>query len=219
MRLADPLRPALHSLGQDEGVDRRVVVGLRHEPVRQQPIEHLGEPVAALLGMHDRVVGGRRLHQPRQEGRLDEREVAGLLAEVGLGGGADAVRVLPEEHGVEVTLEDLVLALVLLEPDGVGHLQQLVASVAFEPGHVVVLDDLHRDRRGALHRTLGREVRQRRPEQAADVDAVVDVELAILDREEGLDHVPRDLREGDRLAVLDLEHADLVARRVVHVRA
>ncbi len=31
--LADPLRPALHPLGQDERVDRRVVVGLRDEPV------------------------------------------------------------------------------------------------------------------------------------------------------------------------------------------
>ncbi len=146
--------------------------------------------------MDDRVVAGRRLHQPGQERRLDERQVAGLLAEVGLGGGADAVRVLPEEHGVEVALEDLVLGLVLLEPHGVGHLQQLVATVAFEPGHVVVLDDLHRDRRGALHRTLGGEVRQRRPDQAADVDAVVDVELAVLDGEEGVDHVLRDVARG-----------------------
>ena len=38
---------------------------------------------------------------------------------------------------------------------------------------------------------------------------MVDVELAILDREEGVDHVLWHVADRDRLAVLDLERPDL----------
>ena len=98
-------------------------------------------------------------------------------------------------------------------------LQQLVAAVALEPGQEVVLDDLHGDRRGALLGGVGGEVRQRGPEQAADVDAVVAVELAVLDGEEGDLDLVGDLVERDRLAVLQLEDGDLGAVDVVGVGA
>ena len=68
-------------------------------------------------------------------------------------------------------------------------------------------------------RRVGREVRQRRPDEAADVDAVVHVELVVLDGEERVDHVLGHLGELDRLAVLQLERGDLVAGHVVDVRA
>ena len=52
-------------------------------------------------------------------------------------------------------------------------------------------------------------------EQAAGVDPVVLVELAVLDGEEGATDVLGDLGEGDRLAVLALEQGDQVAVGVV----
>ena len=141
------------------------------------------------------------------------------FAEVCLGRCGDAVRVLSEEHGVQVALEDLLLGLVLLEPHGVGDLQQLVAAIALEAGEVVVLDDLHRDRRRTLDRALRREVGQRRPQQTPHVDTVVHPELVVLDRQEGIDHVLGHIGERQRLAVLDLEDGDLATGHVIHVRA
>ena len=99
------------------------------------------------------------------------------------------------------------------------HLQELVATVAFEPGEEVVLGDLHRDRRGALLGRVRCEVRQRRSHQAAYVDAVVGEELLVLDDEERVDHGLRDVLVGDRLRVLEFVERDLLAVGVVHVGA
>ena len=76
-----------------------------------------------------------------------------------------------------------------LEHPRVVDLQQLVAAVALEPAEEVVLDDLHRDRRRALLRGVGREVGQHGAHEAAHVDAVVDEEVLVLDGEERVDHV------------------------------
>ncbi len=110
------------------------------------------------------------------------------------------------------------LGLLLLEPNCIRDLEQLVPTVAFESGHVVVLDDLHRDRRRALHRPVRREVRQGGPHQAAHVDTVVHPELVVLDSQKGIDHVVWHVGQLDRLAVLHLERGDFASGRVVHVR-
>ena len=212
-------RDRLHPLGNDEVVGDLGRLELGEQLVVDESVEHLREPGPAALQVVDRVVARRRAHQPGEERRLDERQLGDLLAEVDLGRGRDAVGVVAEEDGVEVALEDLLLRLLLLEPHRVDHLQQLVAAVAFEAGQEVVLDDLHRDRRSALLRCVGREVRQRRPEQAAHVDALVHPELVVLDGQERLDDVGRHLVERDRLAVLELVDRDLVALGVVHVGA
>ena len=214
-----PLGDAQRALGQDEvgGQGRRL--GFAEGAVVDEALEDLLEPCPAALGVVDRVVRRRRPHEAGEERRLDERQLVGGGAEVGLGGGLDAVGVVAEEDGVQVALEDGVLGVLTVEHQGVVDLQQLVPTVALEPGEEVVLDDLHGDRRGALLRRRGGEVGQRRPHEAADVDAVVAVELLVLDEQEGVLDVLGDRRQRDRLAVLQLEHADLVAQRVVDVGA
>ena len=60
------------------------------------------------------------------------------------------------------------------------------------------LDELLRDRRAALHGLLGAHVLPQRAGDAAQVDAVVGVEAAVLDRDDRLLHHRRDLRRVDR---------------------
>jgi hypothetical protein len=155
-------------------------------------------------------------------------------AEVVLGRGLDAVdRAGAELRDVEVGLEDLVLAHPLLERDRQLRLAQL-ARVALDagvvgrrlergrPGHRVldrlgrldlhVLDVLLRQRRRAL--CLVAELRLRQGTQhALGVDARVLVEPLVLDRDDGLLHDRRDLRERDDDAVLVVERRQLRAVR------
>ena len=217
--LGRPVGARPDALGQHEGLlDLEPLPG-REQFVFLQAVEYLQKPHSAPLGIDDRVVARRRLHHAGEERRLDERQLRHRFGEVGLGSRTDAVRVLAEEDRVEVALEDLRLRLLLLEPNRIRRLQHLVATVPLEPGHVVVLHDLHRDRRSPLDGTLGGEVRQCGSKQAADVDAAVHPELVVLHRQERLDHVVGHVIEPDRLAVLDLERRDLATRHVEHVRA
>ena len=203
------------ALWQHELATLRARLGAADVAVVDQAAEHLREPVPAALGVVDRVIGRGRPHQPGQERRLDERQLVHVLGEVGLGSGLDAVGVVPEEHRVQVALEDLGLRELLLQHLGVVDLQQLVAPVTIEARQVLVLHHLHGDRGCPLLGGVGGEVGQRRPHQAAQVHAVVLVELVVLHGEEGGDHLLGHPRQLDRLAVLQLVDVDQVAGAVV----
>ena len=208
-----------HPLGEHERLLLREAFLGGQQFVLLEAIQHLQEPHAAAFGIDDRVVARRRLHHAGQERCFDKRQLGNRLAEVGLGRSLDAVRILTEEHRVQVALEDLLFRLQLLQPNRVRRLEHLVAPIALESGHVVVLHHLHRDRRGPLDRTLGGEVRQRGTEEASDVDPPVHPELLVLDGEERIDHVVGNVVERDRLAVLHFERCDLTTGHVEHVRA
>ena len=116
----------------------------------------------------------------------------------------DAVGVVAEEHGVEVALEDLLLRHRLLEHAGVVDLQHLVAAVALEAGEEVVLDDLHRDRRGTLlwarrrrSSTAWRRTRLRTLMPSWPKNSLSST------RQERVDHLRRDVCVRDRLGVLE----------------
>src|SRR5438309_10829740 len=64
------------------------------------------------------VVPGRGLRDAGEEGRLAETELGRVSVVIALRRGLDAISVVPEEGGVEVQLEDLVLGEVLLDLDG-----------------------------------------------------------------------------------------------------
>jgi hypothetical protein len=87
--------------------------------------------VAPLLGLGlvvDRVVAARRLDDAREQRRLLDLQVLGVLGEVALGRGLDAVGLLSEEGDVQVVLEDLLLAELLLDLDRVLQLADLAAE-------------------------------------------------------------------------------------------
>ncbi len=208
----------LHPGRQDELLQGLVGRSLGEVALVDEPVQHLDPPGTAPFRCVDRIESGRRADEAGEERRFEERQLVGGLAEVRLGRGLDAVGVVAEEHRVEVALEDLLLRHLPFEHAGVVDLQQLVATVAFESRQEVVLDDLHRDRRGTLLRRVGGEVRQGGAHEAAHVHAVVAEELLVLHQQEGLDHRFGDVGVLDRLGVLEFVHGDLVAVGVVHVR-
>ncbi len=163
----------------------------------------LGLRVLARLGVE--VVGV--VENARQDGGLLEVEVLGRDVEVGHRGGLDAVGAAAEVDGVEVALEDLLLALLALELQGEEGLLEL----ALEGPLLGEVEDLHvllGDRRRAL-RAVAAGVAERRPDDALGVDALVGPEALVLGRDDRLLDVVGHLAVGDRLAVLGREGAQL----------
>ena len=119
------------------------------------------------------------VHDARKDRSLADVERARILVEVGLRRRLDAIRPAAVVDGVEVALEDLVLAEVAVDLDGDDHLAQLAVDGAVL-GEEVVLDVLLGDRRPtALHVTA----LERLPDRASDAagrDAAVAVEVAVL---------------------------------------
>ena len=145
------------------------------------------------------------------------RAAAGMgAAEVGAGGGLDAVGALAEVDRVEVLGEDLVLAPVVLEPVGERRLAELLEHRAAAFGFERVLDELLGDRRGALLGALAEQVPDQGAADPLEVDAVVFVEARILDRDHRVLDVGRDLAGGQEDFVLVAgQRADRRAGRVV----
>ena len=166
--------------------------GRRARPASSQPladhaVEHVVEPALQPLGVVHRVVVGRRPDHRGEDRALGDREVLGVLAEVGLRRGLDAVGAATEVDGVEVVLEDLVLVVAAGQLHRDEELLEL-ARVGALRGEVGVLRVLLGDRRAAL----GRAAADVGPERARDAgrrDAAVLVERAVLRGEHRLLHV------------------------------
>ena len=126
-------------------------------------------------------------------GRLTSR---GGLGEVALGRGLDPEGAGAEIDPVEVDGEDLLLAELGLEPDGVDQLLQLAAEGALVV-EVEVLHQLLGDRAAALDDAAGAEVGQRGAGEAEHVDAEMAPEAGILGGDHGLHEEGRDLVELD----------------------
>ena len=117
---------------QRDGVAVLEVALGRHAP------EHV---VAALLGGRPGprigvigVVSVRVLDQPGEHGAILHRQLGRALAEVVLGGGFDAVAAAAEIHLVGVLLEDLLLGVGLLQPQGEDDLLELAVQAALALG-------------------------------------------------------------------------------------
>ena len=215
-------RQRLDPLGNHERrrpVEQSIGLGDGDEFICRESIDDLSEARPTAFGVGDGVISRRRADQAGEEPRLDEREVLNRLAEVGLGSRRNPIGVVPEKHGVEIALDDLFFGNLTLEAQRVDDLEQLVTAIALEAGKVVVLDDLHGDRRCALLRSIGGEVRQRGTEQTADVDSSVHPIATVFDTQKRRNDMVGNLIEGHRLAVLEFVDGDLVAERVVHIGA
>ena len=153
----------------------------------------LDHPVAALdcaVLLAERIVVVRRLRQRREIGRLRDRQLVHRLVEVEQRRRGHAVSAEAEIDFVEIELEDLFL--------GIGALdfqrQQRLLDLALERdlvGQKEVLGDLLGDRGRALRpaaRSVGLHIEQAGANDAAEVEAVVLVEVLVLGGEEGVDH-------------------------------
>ncbi len=200
------------------------LVGLRLGDVADlgHALQHDVAPPGGLRLVVDRVVAARGLDDAGQQGRLRQAQVLGVLGEVALGGGLDAVGLLTEESDVEVVLEDLLLAQFLLDLDrvlqfldlaaegllgGLGDLRRVVAGLLHED----VLHILLGERGGALGDAALLRVLVQGAQHALEVDRAVLVEARVLDGDDRLLHVRRDVLQRHHRAVAGVDLGDLPA--------
>ncbi len=164
-------------------------------------------------------VVARRLVEHGGEGcRLPHVELGGRLVEVGARRHLDAVGAVAEVDRVEVALQDLLLAQLVVDLDGEDGLADL-ADVGLLLRQVQDLDVLLGDRGATTGDLATLRVVPRGADDAPQVDAAIGVERPVLGRDHGGLHRLRHLVEGDVLAVLRREGAELVlAVGVVDVR-
>ncbi len=179
------------------------------------PGQHRVAPLRGLVGVVRRVVAGRVLDQPGEQGGLPQVELGGGLGEVVPGGSLDAVGPVTEVGDVQVALEDPVLGVLLLEGDRVAQLVDLaLVGVGgrggplggglrlVDQGH---LDHLLGDRGATLGGAAGGLVLDERAQRAPQVERAVLVEAVVLDRDDRLAHDRGHLRERHVHAVLVVE--------------
>jgi hypothetical protein len=97
-----------------------------------------------------------------------------------------AAAVLPQVDLVGIGGQDLVLVVAPVQQQGHVGLVELALQRALL-GQIEVLDQLLRQRAGTLHGAPGHQVLVGGTGDALGIDAVVLVELAVLDRQQGLD--------------------------------
>ncbi|VUD73772.1 hypothetical protein MET9862_04392 [Methylobacterium symbioticum] len=175
---------------------RRDGAGLDHR------LEH---HVGALLGAAEIAGGGElrgRAHQAGQHRRLGQAHLLGGLAEIAPCRRIDAVGAGPEIGGVEVAEQDVALRHLALG----AHRQERLLDLAPERlllGQRGQPDILLRDGRAALAHAAAERVAPGRPRQAAQIHAPMAVEAPVLDGDDGLGEVGRQVGGGERLAPED----------------
>ena len=197
-------------------------VELRH------PVEHDVAAALGALGVVDRVVAHGILHQSGERGRLEQGEVLGVLGEEVACGRLDAEGAVTEVGDVEVALEDPVLAVLLLEGDGITQLADLAGvGLLGRGGPLLVglglveerlLHHLLGDRGATLDRPAVGLVGHEGAQRALQVEGAVLVEAVVLDSDDRLHHRPRDGAQRDVDPVLVVERGDEVAVDVVDAR-
>ncbi|KWT96882.1 hypothetical protein APY03_2088 [Variovorax sp. WDL1] len=173
---------------------------------RHHAVQHMELTDARTARVAHRVVGARRLGQAGQHGGLRERDLPQRLAEVALRGRGEAIGAMAEEDLVQVDLENLVLAQVLLEPEGQQRLQDLALQGPLG-AQVDVARHLLRDGGGALVHAMP-QVGQHRAQQALGIDARVLVEAGVFHRHHRVLELLGHLGDTNQLASLFAELAD-----------
>ena len=192
---------------------------LRNHPLLGHAPQHVRAARLGLLGMGEGRVLRRRLGKPRDQGDLRQRQLPDVLAEVVLGCRLHAIAVVAEVDLVQVEVEDLLLAEVVLEALGEDQLARLAPDARPAGAHVRGLHAF-----GAGENRLGGLLRQGRAallhlvpqhvgleEGAGDAgvaDARVVEEVGVLGGDERLHHLLGDMLVGHDNAALVVELAD-----------
>src|SRR5919197_599371 len=125
--------------------------------------------------------------------------------------GFGSIETIAEVHLVQVELEDAVLRVFALDARRQDQLLQFAADRLLLREKTLTRQ-LLRDRAAALHDAPVPQVGQRRLDDPHEIEAGMIVEALILDREDGLDQIRRDVVEADRdpLLLVDRERELIV---------
>src|SRR5262249_54678240 len=138
--------------------------------------------------------------------------------EIALRGGLDAVGTGTEINAVEIEFEDLVLTVLVFEPERQHRLLQLARESAVRREEQV-FRELLRDGRAALLHATAKHIRDHGAADADRINAMVRIESAVLDGDESLRHIARQFLERGRWPPLAAHrkgpavHADDLDRR------
>ena len=190
-------------------------------------LDHLGEhgiaPRQRALGIEHRVVVAVALEHADQGGALQHVERVCRGVEIGARRHLDAVGVIEKGHGIEIGLEDFLLAVEGLDLERGDRFLQLAGQGRGAPDlfRIEIARQLLGQGRAAL--ALAGKGVQGGTGSAPPVDAVMLVEAVILGRNQRLDHGRRDVAELDPDAVGTFENGQFLAvdrqdaRRLFHL--
>ena len=150
---------------------------------------------SAPFGIAARRQPRRRFDQAREHRRLGDLHLAGGFAEIALRRGFDAIGAGAEIDAVEIELEDFWLLLNLRSSQTRQHHLLHLAQERALLGQEQVLGELLGDGRAALRDAAVQDVGHRGAREPDRIDAVVAVEAAVLDRDERLRQIGRQLLE------------------------
>ena len=185
-----------------------------------------------ILNAVERVVVRRQIRYADNGSGFGNGKILCVLTEVGLCRRLHAVAALAEIHGVEVPFENLFLIVLLLEVQRLEYLQKLSLN-----GDIIllgeVLDKLLGYRRAAEGRAAGEHVK-RRVRRSEPVNALMRVKALVLDGDERILHVLRNLipvhpdavfaaADGRQLLIISvcilvIDNAGLVEREIVKIQ-
>ena len=177
------------------------------EAVLEHPVDDVELALRRALGVGDRVVGRRRLGQAREHRGFGNGHVFQRLAEIDFARRREPVGALAEVNLIHVDLENLLLLQLVFDLQCEQHLVDL-ARQRLLGREIEIARNLHRDRRCALAAVRLAEVRKARTDDALVVDAAVLIKARIFDREHGVLHDFRNLRDGNIVASLFAELTD-----------
>ena len=164
-----------------------------------------------------RIVVGA-LRYARKHRTFVEIKILDVLAEVRLRRRLHAISALSEVDLVQIKLQDLLLRILALDLQGEEHFLYLALERPILR-QVSIFGELLRDRRTALGDRPARDVGIDGAQNAARVDAHVLIEAVVLDRDESILQIFRNLRELYRLTVLCcMNIGDFVAVDVIDMR-
>ncbi len=161
--------------GKLRGIDQTGVVELA---------QHEIAPFSRVLRRAPGIEFAGPAHHAHQQGNFGRVELGHLAPEIEFGGSGKSVHglatLLAEEYLVDVGLKNAALVVAVLD----DQRNQGFVELAHEAAAAIkeqVLDQLLGERRPALHHATGAQVYPARAQDRAQVDAVVMLELAILD--------------------------------------
>ena len=180
-------------------------------------LQHLRTALCVSFRMGDRVQPARILRDRRDDRTLGERQITHFFIKVTSRRHLDAEGIRTEVDGVQILRDDTFLDFFLAESrlvlDFEGQILLLeLPDIALElslmqaTAEDVILDQLLRDRRAAAGRVIIRHHAADGTEDRLQVDAVVLPEALILDRDEGVDEVLRELLVAYALTVRACRH-------------
>ena len=150
--------------------------------------------------------------RPRQHGGLRRRQFLQVLAEIDLGRRGEAVGALAKVNLVDVQLENLVLAEIVLDLEGQQHLQHL-AGDGLLAGQEEIARHLLGNGAGPLALAAARHVHHHRPQEPQGIHPAMLIEALVFRRQDGVLHHGRHILDGHEGAPLLAEFTDQEAIR------